>query len=49
MSSRALRRAQRELEEKEVQEKLAQDEQDEEESEEEVVPKAKAKPSLFAM
>jgi hypothetical protein len=49
MSSRALRRAQRELEEKEVQEKLAQDEQDEEKSEEEVVPKAKAKPSLFAM
>jgi hypothetical protein len=49
MSSRALRRAQRELEEKQAQEKLAQDEQDEEESEEEVAPKAKAKPSLFAM
>jgi hypothetical protein len=51
MSSRALRRAQRELEEKQLQEKLAQEEQEQEqdESEEEVAPKAKAKPSLFAM
>lgn len=51
MSSRALRRAQRELEEKQLQEKLAQEEQgaDEDESEEEIAPKPKAKPSLFAM
>ncbi|KAJ4365181.1 hypothetical protein N0V83_008799 [Neocucurbitaria cava] len=49
MSSRALRRAQRELEEKQIQEKLAREAQDEEESDEEVAPKAKAKPSLFAM
>jgi hypothetical protein len=51
MSSRALRRAQRELEEKQIQEKLAQEEQDNEveESDEEVAPKPKAKPSLFAM
>jgi hypothetical protein len=49
MSSRALRRAQRELEEKQIQEKLAQDDQDEEESETEAAPKTKAKPSLFAM
>jgi hypothetical protein len=51
MSSRALRRAQRELEEKQMQEKLAQQEQDDEQedSEEEVAPKPKAKPSLFAM
>jgi hypothetical protein len=50
MSSRALRRAQKELEEKQILEKLAQEEQeDEEESEEEVVTKPKAKPSLFAM
>lgn len=49
MSSRALRRAQRELEEKQIREKLAQDSQDEEESEPEVVPKTSAKPSLFAM
>lgn len=51
MSSRALRRAQRELEEKQIAEKLAQEEQeDEEESEEEeIAPKAKAKPSMFAM
>ncbi|KAI4696313.1 uncharacterized protein J4E88_000488 [Alternaria novae-zelandiae] len=49
MSSRALRRAQRELEEKQIQEQLAQDDQDEEESEPEVAPKTKAKPSLFAM
>jgi hypothetical protein len=49
MSSRALRRAQRELEEKQTQEKLAQDDQDEEESETEAAPKTKAKPSLFAM
>ena len=49
MSSRALRRAQRELEEKQIREKLAQDDQDEEESEPEVVPKTSAKPSLFAM
>lgn len=48
MSSRALRRAQRELEEKQIQEKLAQDE-NKEEFEEEVAPKASAKPSLFAM
>jgi hypothetical protein len=51
MSSRALRRAQRELEEKQIQEKLAQDEQDaqESDSEPEVAPKTSAKPSLFAM
>jgi len=49
MSSRALRRAQRELEEKQIQEQLAQDDQNEEESEPEVAPKTKAKPSLFAM
>ena len=51
MSSRALRRAQKELEEKKIQERLAQDQQDEEESEPEpeVAPKTKAKPSLFAM
>jgi hypothetical protein len=51
MSSRALRRAQRELEEKQIQEKLAQEEQEDEqdESEEEVLPKSKPKPSLFAM
>jgi hypothetical protein len=51
MSSRALRRAQRELEEKQIQEKLAQEEQEDEQddSEEEVVPKSKPKPSLFAM
>ncbi|CAN9258770.1 unnamed protein product [Alternaria alternata] len=49
MSSRALRRAQRELEEKQVQEKLAQDDQDEDESEPDVAPKTTAKPSLFAM
>jgi len=51
MSSRALRRAQRELEEKQIQEKLAQEEQEDEqeESEDEIVPKPKAKPSLFAM
>lgn len=48
MSSRALRRAQKEQEEKELQEKLAQLEQ-REESEEEVAPKPQAKPSLFAM
>ncbi|EAT87308.2 hypothetical protein SNOG_04917 [Parastagonospora nodorum SN15] len=50
MSSRALRRVQRELEEKQIQEKLAQEQEDgQEESEEEIVPKPKAKPSLFAM
>jgi hypothetical protein len=51
MSSRALRRAQRELEEKQIQEKLAQEEQEDEQedSEEEVLPKSKSKPSLFAM
>ncbi|KAF3036959.1 hypothetical protein E8E12_007492 [Didymella heteroderae] len=49
MSSRALRRAQKEQEEKELQEKLAQLEQEDEESEEEVAPKPQAKPSLFAM
>jgi hypothetical protein len=51
MSSRALRRAQRELEEKQIAEKLAQEEleDEQEESEEEVAPKAKAKPSMFAM
>ncbi|KAI8934206.1 hypothetical protein NX059_008955 [Plenodomus lindquistii] len=51
MSSRALRRAQRELEEKQIQQKLVQEEQDvdDDDSEEEVAPKASAKPSLFAM
>jgi hypothetical protein len=53
MSSRALRRAQRELEEKQIQEKLAQEEQEHEEEEsdeeEDVTPKSTAKPSLFAM
>ncbi|KNG52390.1 transcription factor 25 [Stemphylium lycopersici] len=49
MSSRALRRAQRELEEKQIQKRLAQDSQDEEESEPEVASKSTAKPSLFAM
>ncbi|KAH7401604.1 Nulp1-pending protein-like protein [Pyrenochaeta sp. MPI-SDFR-AT-0127] len=49
MSSRALRRAQRELEEKQLRERLAQEEHDVEESEEEVVSKTNAKPSLFAM
>ena len=50
MSSRALRRAQKEQEEKELHEKLARLEQGEdEESEEEVAPKPQAKPSLFAM
>ncbi|CBX91963.1 hypothetical protein IAQ61_000170 [Plenodomus lingam] len=49
MSSRALRRAQRELEEKQIQERLAQEEQNDDESEEEIAPKASAKPSLFAM
>jgi len=51
MSSRALRRAQRELEEKQIAEKLAQEEQEagEESEEEEVASKPKAKPSLFAM
>ncbi|KAF2625544.1 Nulp1-pending protein-like protein [Macroventuria anomochaeta] len=49
MSSRALRRAQKEQEEKELQEKLAKWEQEEEESEEEAAPKPQAKPSLFAM
>jgi hypothetical protein len=49
MSSRALRRAQKEQEEREMQEKLAQLEQSADESEEEVAPKPHAKPSLFAM
>lgn len=50
MSSRALRRAQKEQEERQLQEKLARLEQEEsEESEEEVAPKPQAKPSLFAM
>lgn len=51
MSSRALRRVQRELEEKQIQEKLAQEEQEneQEKSEDEIVPKPKVKPSLFAM
>ena len=49
MSSRALRRAQKEQEERELQEKLAKLEQEDEESEEEVAPKSQAKPSLFAM
>ena len=49
MSSRALRRAQKEQEEKELQEKLARLQQDDEESEEEVAPKPQPKPSLFAM
>lgn len=51
MSSRALRRAQRELEEKQMQEKLALEEREdeEEESEEEAAPKPQAKQSLFAL
>lgn len=49
MSSRALRRAQKEQEERELQEKLAKIEQEDDESEEEVAPKSQAKPSLFAM
>ncbi|KAG9385399.1 Transcription factor 25 [Pyrenophora tritici-repentis] len=49
MSSRALRRAQKELEEKQIQERLAQDQEDEEESEPEEAPNTKAKPSLFAL
>ncbi|KAF1921965.1 transcriptional repressor TCF25-domain-containing protein [Ampelomyces quisqualis] len=51
MSSRALRRAQRELEEKQLQQKLAQEEREDEpeDSEEEVAPKPKAKASLFAV
>ncbi|KAF3032509.1 hypothetical protein E8E11_000308 [Didymella keratinophila] len=49
MSSRALRRVQKEQEEKELQEKLAHLEQEDAESEEEVAPKPQAKPSLFAM
>jgi hypothetical protein len=51
MSSRALRRVQRELEEQQLQEKLAQEEQDAEEddSAEEVAPPVKAQPSMFAM
>ncbi|KAJ4378321.1 hypothetical protein N0V86_006021 [Didymella sp. IMI 355093] len=51
MSSRALRRAQKEQEEKELQDKLARLEQEDEESEEDevVAPKPQAKPSLFAM
>ncbi|KAF2108141.1 transcriptional repressor TCF25-domain-containing protein [Lophiotrema nucula] len=46
MSSRALRRAQKELEERQQLEQLAQDE---EESEEEIAPAPLQKPSLFAM
>ncbi|KAF2997300.1 hypothetical protein E8E13_001187 [Curvularia kusanoi] len=49
MSSRALRRAQKEQEEKALQDRLAQLEQSDDESEEEVAPKSQAKPSLFAM
>ncbi|KAL6707181.1 hypothetical protein ACN47E_004728 [Coniothyrium glycines] len=49
MSSRALRRAQKELEEKQIQEKLAQQEPHHQESDEEFAPKANAKPSLFAL
>jgi hypothetical protein len=51
MSSRALRRAQKELEEKQMLEKLAQEDQEdgEEESEDEVATKPQAKQSLFAM
>ncbi|KAF1358821.1 Nulp1-pending protein-like protein [Lizonia empirigonia] len=49
MSSRALRRAQKELEERELQAKLAQSQQDEDESEDDIAPKPQAKPSLFAM
>lgn len=55
MSSRALRRAQRELEEKKQLEQLAQEEageaqeDDEEDDSEPVAPAAKPKPSLFAM
>ncbi|KAH8730201.1 transcriptional repressor TCF25-domain-containing protein [Phaeosphaeriaceae sp. PMI808] len=45
MSSRALRRAQKEVEEKQLQEQ----EDEQEQSEEEVAPKYQAKPSLFAM
>jgi hypothetical protein len=48
MSSRALRRAQRELEEKQVQQQLDQEEQ-EDESEEEVAKQANVKPSVFAL
>jgi hypothetical protein len=48
MSSRALRRAQKELEERQRQETLAQSGEGEE-SEEEVAPAAKPKASLFAM
>jgi hypothetical protein len=48
MSTRALRRAQKELEEKQQLEKLAQEEE-EEGSENEVTPAPSAKPSLFAM
>lgn len=49
MSSRAMRRAERELAEKQLQEKLAQEEPDEEESEDEVAPSTNTKPSLFAL
>lgn len=48
MSSRALRRAQRELEEKQIQQELDQEDQ-EDESEEEVATQANAKPSMFAL
>ena len=51
MSSRALRRVQREQEEQELEQKLAQQEQEEEdeESDDQVAPPQNAKPSLFAM
>ncbi|KAL5120110.1 hypothetical protein ACEQ8H_001935 [Pleosporales sp. CAS-2024a] len=51
MSSRALRRAQRELEEKQIQDKLAQEaqEDEEDESEAEAAARPNAKPSLFAL
>ncbi|PVH93875.1 DUF654-domain-containing protein [Periconia macrospinosa] len=50
MSSRALRRAQRELEEKKQLEQLAQEKVEEEEDDDGAfVPAAKSKPSLFAM
>ncbi len=49
MSSRQIRRAERELAEKQLQEKLKQEQDDEEDSEEEIVSKPAAKPNLFAM
>ncbi|KAF2142388.1 uncharacterized protein K452DRAFT_249064 [Aplosporella prunicola CBS 121167] len=49
MSARALRKAQRELEEKRQQELAAQRAEEEEDSEEELSSRPQAKPSLFAM